>query len=122
MGDKFTQTVTHFHTPTQGVGLRYQLHRLEFDILLLDEYRTSLSCPDCQRNTTRANIQHVNPCPWKCQLHVKTFIDGLLECQSTQCKSKCDGQNKKWNRYLMAGCNFRWIWDVYLIAENDQMT
>src|SRR5579859_7575897 len=41
MGDKSTQTVAHFHVPTQGVRLRYQLHRLGFHVLLLDEYRMS---------------------------------------------------------------------------------
>src|SRR5579859_5361164 len=56
MGDKSAQTAARFHAPTAGVGLRYQLHRLGFRVLLLDEYRTSSSCPDCQGNTTRTNI------------------------------------------------------------------
>jgi hypothetical protein len=114
MGDKSTQTVARFHAPTQGVGLRYQLHRLGFRVLLLDEYRTSSSCPDCQENTMRTNIKRVNPRPWQRQLRAETFVHGLLECQSTQCKSECDGHCKKWNRDLMAVCNFRRIWDAYL--------
>src|SRR5579859_3742790 len=105
MGDKSAQTVARFHAPTQGVRLQYQLHQLRFRVLLLDKYRTSSSCPDCQGNTTRTNIKHVNPRPWQCQLRAETFIHGLLEC---------DGQCKKWNRDLMAVCNFRWIWDAYL--------
>ena len=83
-------------------------------MLLLDEYCTSLSCPDCQSNTTRTNIKCLNPRPWQRQLRPEAFIHGLLECQSTQCKSECDGHSKTCNRDLMAVCNFRRIWDAYL--------
>jgi len=114
MGDKSAQTAALFHAPTQGIGLRYQLYRLGFRILLLDEYCTSSSCPDCQGNTMRTNIKRVDPCPWQRPLHAETFVHGLLECQSTQCKLECDGQYKKWNRDLMAVCNFRRIWAAYL--------
>jgi hypothetical protein len=114
MGDKSAQTIARFHAPTKGVRLRCQLHRLGFRVLLLDEYRTSSSCPDCQGNTTRTNIKRVNPRPWQRRLRAETFVHGLLECQSTQCKSECDGHGKKWNRDLTALCNFRWIWDAYL--------
>src|SRR5579859_7402300 len=89
MGDKSAQTAALFHAPTQGIGLRYQLYRLGFRILLLDEYCTSSSCPDCQGNTTRTNIKCVNPRPWQRQLRSETFVHGLLECQSTQCKLEC---------------------------------
>src|SRR5438552_18873827 len=44
----------------------------------------------------------------------ETFIHGLLECESTQCKSECDGQTKKWNRDVLAVCNFRRIWHAYI--------
>ena len=108
------QITACFHAPTQGVRLRYQLHRLGFCVLLLDEYCMSSLCPDYQDNTTRTNIKHRNPCPWQRQLCPEAFIHGLLECQSTQCKSECDGHSKKWNRDLMAVCNFRRIWDAYL--------
>jgi len=73
MGDKSTQTVARFHSPIQGVRLRYQLHQLGFRVLLLDEYRTSSSCPHCQGNMTRTNIKRVNPCPWQHQLRTETF-------------------------------------------------
>jgi hypothetical protein len=114
MGDKSAQTCARFHAPTQGVGLRYQLHRLGFRILLLDEYRTSTSCPDCQRDTKRTNIKRINPRPLQRSVRPETFIHGLLECQSTQCKAECDGLSKKWNRDTMAACNFRRIWNAYL--------
>src|SRR5579859_2601894 len=37
-----------------------------------------------------------------------------VKVESTQCKLECHGQWKKWNRDLMAVCNFRRIWDAYL--------
>jgi len=39
LGDKSTTRNLCFHAPTQGVGLGYQLQRLGFRILLLDEDR-----------------------------------------------------------------------------------
>ena len=114
MGDKSTQTVPRFHAATQGIGLRYQLHRLGFRVLLLDEYRTSSSCPDCQENIQKTNLKHVNPRPWQRQSREKIFLHGLLECESMQCKSECDGQTRKWNRDVLAVCNFRRIWHAYI--------
>ncbi len=115
--DKSTQTASWFHSPTQGIGLRYQLYRFGFRVLLVDEDCTSSSCLDCQGNTKRTDIKRINPHPWQRQLHSKTFVHGLLQCESTQCKSECDGQSKKWNRDLMAICNFRRIWNAYLNDE-----
>ena len=31
-----------------------------------------------------------------------------------QCKSECDGHSKKWNRDVLAVCNFRRIWHAYI--------
>jgi hypothetical protein len=114
MGDKSAQTAARFHPSTQGVGLRYQLHRLGFRVLLLDEYRTSKSCLDCKGNTTKTNIKRVNPRPWQRQSFPKTSVHGLLECRSRECTLECDGHSRKWNRDLMAVCNFRQIWDAHL--------
>ena len=63
MGDKSAHTAVRFHTPTQGIVLRYQLYRLEFRVLLLDEYRTSSSCPDCQGNTQKTNLKQTRQPP-----------------------------------------------------------
>ena len=114
MRDKSAHNAVRFHAPTQGIGLRYQLYRLGFRVLLLDEYRTSSSCPDCQGNAQKTNLKRVNPRPWQRQSHRETFIHGLLECESAQCKSECGGQTKKWNRDVLAVCNFRRIWHVYI--------
>src|SRR5947207_13063763 len=107
MGDKSTHTAIHFQAPTQGIGLWYQLYRLGFRVLLLDEYHISSSCPDCQGNMQKTNLKRINPCPWQHQSHRETFIHRLLECESMQCKSECSGQTKKWNRDVLTVCNFR---------------
>ena len=114
MGDKSVQTSIRLHAPTLGIDLRFVLYRLGFRVLLLDEYRTSSSCPDCHGNTAKTNIKRVNPRPWQRQSCPETFVHGLLQCQSTQCKSECGGHSKKWNRDLMAVCNFRRIWHAYI--------
>ena len=102
------------HPPTQGTRLRYQLYRLGFRVLLLDEYRTSSSCPDCQGNAQKTNLKRISPRQWQRQSHGETLIHGLLECESTQCKSECSGQTKKWNLDVLASCNFRRIWHAYI--------
>jgi len=68
---------------------------------------------DCQGNTTRTNIERVNPRPWQRQSIPKTSVHGLLECRSRQCTLEY-GHSRKWNRDLMAVCNFRRIWDAHL--------
>ena len=87
LGDKSAQTAIRFHAPTQGVGLRYQLHRLGFHVLLLDEYRTSSTCPDCFGNTKQTSLKQINPHPWQRQFG-ESSIHGLLECESLQCKNR----------------------------------
>jgi hypothetical protein len=90
MGDKSAQNAARFHAPTQGVGLRYQLYRLGFRVLLLDEYHTSSTCPDCFKNTKQTSLKCVNPRPWPRQ-YGESSIHGLLECESVQCISDCGG-------------------------------
>ena len=51
MGDASCTRAMRFHPPTKGVGLRYTLYRLGFRLLLLNEYNTSTSCPDCFSRT-----------------------------------------------------------------------
>jgi hypothetical protein len=50
--------------------------------------------------------------------HPGLFWDGRQPAprplQSRQCTLECDGHSKKWNRDLMAVCNFRRIWDAHL--------
>jgi len=45
-------TTARFHAPTKGVGLRIDLFRLGFWVLLIDEFKTSTSCPDCFNTRT----------------------------------------------------------------------
>ena len=94
LGDKSLKQPARFHTPTQGVGLRYQLHRLGFRVLLLDEYRTSSSCPDCFANTTRC-VKRPSPRPWR-HTFGNIWVHGLLKCDSTQCKLECEGHSVRY--------------------------
>ena len=66
------------------------------------------------RQYTKPNLKRINLHRWQRQSHGETFIHGLLECESTQCKSECGRQTKKWNRNALAECNFRRIWHAYI--------
>jgi len=113
LGDKSTTRNRRFHAPTQGVGLRYQLHRLGFRVLLLDEYRTSSSCPDCFANINNHCIKRQSPRPWRRKFG-EVWVHGLVECDSRPCMAECGDRTKKWNRDLLAVSNFRRIWNAYI--------
>jgi len=96
-----------FHAPTKGVGLRMDLHRLGFRVVLIDEFKTSTSCLDCFSRTETFQ-KRPSPRPWR--KHLQQTVHGLLECNSEDCKEYCNGNSRKWNRDLLAVLNFQRIW------------
>jgi hypothetical protein len=116
LGDKSTSRNRRFHAPTQGVGLRYQLYRLGFRVLLLDEYRTSSSCPVCFANINKRCLKRQSPRPWRRNFG-EQWVHGLVECNSDTCKAECGYETKKWNRDLLAVSNFRRIWNAYINGQ-----
>ena len=117
MGDASCTRSMRFHPPTKGVGLRYTLHRLGFRLLLLNEYNTSTSCPDCF-SPTHSFRDRKSRRPWRRHLPPQR-VHGLLECRHERCVAECNGQSKKWNRDLLAVLNFRRIWNAY-VSGNDR--
>ena len=117
MGDASCTRSMRFHPPTKGVGLRYTLHRLGFRLLLLNEYNTSTSCPDCF-SPTYSFRDRKSRRPWRRHLPPQR-VHGLLECRHERCVAECNGQSKKWNRDLLAVLNFRRIWNAY-VSGNDR--
>ena len=93
-----------FHSPTPCVGIRDLLQRKGFDILVLDEYRTSSRCPLCKsevkpfkrRRTPRRGRGNDSP----------RLVHGLLKCGSEECRAILDGKERLWNRDLLATLNF----------------
>jgi hypothetical protein len=109
LGDRSITRATRFHTPTEGIGLRYILHRLGFRVLLLDEHRTSASCPDCFSASQTRCKRRQSPRPWR-RKGPLVWVHGLLQCNSDQCKAYCGGNSKKWNRDLLAVSNFQCVY------------
>jgi len=117
MGDASCTRSMRFHPPTKGVGLRYTLYRLGFRLLLLNEYNTSTSCPDCF-SRTHSFRDRKSRRPWRRHLPPQR-VHGLLECRHERCVAECNGRSKKWNRDLLAVLNFRRIWNTY-VSGNDR--
>jgi len=112
MDDASCTRAMWFHPPMKGIGLHYTLYRLGFHLLLLNEYNTSTSCPDCF-SWTHSFRDHKSRWPWRHHLPPQ-HIHGFLECASEQCMLECDGNIWKWNRDLLAVLNFRCIWHGYI--------
>jgi hypothetical protein len=81
-------------------------------VLLLDEYRTSSSCPGCFATTTYC-VKRPHPRPWRRKL-AAVWVHGLAKCDSMQCKSECGGRTKKWNRDGLTISHFRRIYHAYI--------
>jgi hypothetical protein len=117
MGDASCTRSMRFHPPTKGIGLRHMLHKQGFHVLLLNEFKTSTSCPDCFSPTYTFRDRRSRR-PWRRHLPPQR-VHGLLECRHEHCVAECNGQSKKWNRDLLAVLNFRRIWNAY-VSGNDR--
>ena len=109
--------INAFSSSHERIGLRYMLHKQGFHILLLNEFKTSTSCPDCFSPTYTFRDRRSRR-PWRRHLPPQR-VHGLLECRHEHCVAECNGQSKKWNRDLLAVLNFRRIWNAY-VSGNDR--
>jgi hypothetical protein len=116
LGDRSVTRATQYHAPTQGVGLRYILHRLRFRVVLLDEHRTSATCPDCHSAIQTRCKRRQSPRPWR-RKGPLVWVHGLLQCNSNGCMVACGGKPKMWNRDLLAVSNFRRIFNAYMNGD-----
>jgi hypothetical protein len=96
-----------FHSPTPCVGIRDLLQRKGFDILVLDEYRTSSRCPLC-KSEVKPFKRRRTPRTWQNNSPLR-LVHGLLKCESDECRTILNGKERLWNRDLLATLNFRAI-------------
>ena len=89
------------------LGIRDLLQRKGFDILLLDEYRTSSRCPLC-KSIVKPFKHRRTPRSWRGNDSPR-LVHGLLKCGSEECRTILDGKERLWNRDLLATLNFRAI-------------
>ena len=78
-----------FHEPTKGIGMRKLFTRMGYEVLLVDEFRTSCTCYECEGGSCEKFKMVQNPRPWKRNERPEVLRHGLLSCKN--CK-------RLWNR------------------------
>ncbi len=108
LGD-WAQSSTRFHAPTKIQGFRKMFQRAGFNVLLVDEYKTSCVCPTCHLQNLEIFKQRPSPRPWRQGAIVN--VHGLLRCKSVNCQQFVNGQYvpRLWNRDDVATLNIRAI-------------
>ncbi|KAH9261914.1 hypothetical protein BASA81_000570 [Batrachochytrium salamandrivorans] len=78
-----------FLEPTKGVGMRKLFSRAGYEVVLVDEFRTSCTCFGCEGGACEKFRVVENPRPWMREKRPMVLRHGLLSCQN--CK-------RLWNR------------------------
>ncbi len=113
-GDWSSGSHMKFLEPTKGVGMRKLFTRAGYEVLLVDEFRTSCTCYGCQGGACVKFKYVKNPRPWRREKRSEVLCHGLLSCQN--CK-------RLWNRDRNGSLNIRRCamaamrgeeWPVYL--------
>jgi hypothetical protein len=89
-----------YKEPIKGKGIRNLFKKSGYNTFLVDEYRTSCKCCNCEGGDCEKFMIRKNPKPWK---HNNALVHGLLRC-----KSGCG----LWNRDVNGAKN------IYKIAYN----
>jgi hypothetical protein len=106
LGDKSN---SRFHAPTQGAGLRYVLHRLGFRVVLLAEYGTSISCPDCFREVKYC-VKRPSPRPFS----VRHGCTVWSSARAIHGRGNATVLGKSGTETFLAVTNFRRIWWAFV--------
>jgi hypothetical protein len=100
IGDWEQRKQMKYKEPTIGVGMRTLFRKNNYQVLLVDEFRTSCRCSKCEGGICEKFLPRMNPKPKKEDLRL---VHGLLRCQSG-CGT--------WNRDRNSASN------IYKIAYN----
>ncbi|KAI8878726.1 hypothetical protein K501DRAFT_258093 [Backusella circina FSU 941] len=104
----WTAPMARYHEPIKGKGMLKILQRSGFNIMLIDEFKTSTFCPNCGIAAEKP-FNCLNPRPYRRRaLYPFIKCHGLLSCSSPVCFVVVNGVNKRrvWNRDLLAVLNF----------------
>ncbi|KAH9258628.1 hypothetical protein BASA81_003135 [Batrachochytrium salamandrivorans] len=88
-GDWSRGSQMKFLEPTKGVGMRKLFSRAGYEVVLVDEFRTSCTCFACEGGACEKFRVVENPRPWMRAKRPMVLRNGLLSCQN--CK-------RLWNR------------------------
>jgi hypothetical protein len=100
IGDWEQRKQMKYKEPTLGVGMRTLFRKNNYQVLLVDEFRTSCRCSKCEGGICEKFLPRMNPKPKKEDIRL---VHGLLRC-----KSGCG----TWNRDRNSASN------IYKIASN----
>ena len=100
IGDWEQRKQMKFKEPTIGIGMRTLFRKNKYQVLLVDEYRTSCRCSNCETGICEKFLPRKNPKPNKEDVRL---CWGLLRC-----KNGCG----TWNRDRNSASN------IYKIAKN----
>ena len=100
IGDWEQRKQMKYKEPTIGVGMRTLFRKNNYQVLLVDEFRTSCRCSKCEGGICEKFLPRMNPKPKKEDIRL---VHGLLRC-----KSGCG----TWNRDRNSASN------IYKIASN----
>ena len=98
---------------TKGKGFRKMFRDHGYQVYLVDEYKTSKTCLDCNNEITTFH-KRGSPKPWKRETIIT--VHGLLRCQSEFCQQKCGYKSRYWNRDDVATENIKKIVENSLIS------
>lgn len=100
IGDWEQKKQMKFKEPTKGIGMRTLFRKNNYKVYLVDEFRTSCKCSNCNGGVCEKFLVRKNPRPNKDELRL---VHGLLRC-----KNGCG----LWNRDRNGSSN------IYKIAYN----
>ena len=88
-GDWSEGSSMKFLEPTKGIGMQRLFKRAGYEVLMVDEFRTSCRCYGCKGGECEKFREVENPRPWMREERPMVLRHGLLSC--TSCK-------RLWNR------------------------
>ncbi|KAJ1666908.1 hypothetical protein EV178_001822 [Coemansia sp. RSA 1646] len=99
--------MARYHEPIRG--------KKGCQVYLIDEFRTSKTCPNCLSGTLKKFLKVLNPRPYQRKKMEEVLCHGLLKCTNELCMGpvEVDGvltpRSRMYNRDLAAVLNFRHI-------------
>ncbi|KAJ1890295.1 hypothetical protein LPJ81_005961, partial [Coemansia sp. IMI 209127] len=115
----WSASMVRYHEPIRGRGMRHMLKRHKLKVVLIDEYRTSKTCPACDSLIERFR-KVPNPRPFRAKKRAEVWCNGLLRCTSKECiawvtqnssrkarEPEWVADGRYWNRDTAAVLNFR---------------
>ncbi|KAJ2064891.1 hypothetical protein GGI17_000698 [Coemansia sp. S146] len=109
----WSASMTKYHEPIRGKSWRDRFKRFGFTVYLINEFRTSCVCPECDKPLETFKTVR-NPRPFRRKSNPTVTCNGLLRCTNQECLWTVDKYNgsseqRLFNRNEAAVMNFRRI-------------